>query len=197
MTIDEAIAALERISEKLDFWILQTLEEVAMNMLALVVNRIQQQGLPGRDYSDNPLPPFFYEDRALNAGGRALLARKDKKALRKVIAGQGGRLRKSKIDEERDGISYKEWRAANGLQTAVVDLTFTGRMFQNLGIVSTSATGGKYSVVISGLDKEVRDKLRWNAQRYGDFFVLTADEKTVLVDLFKKRLKEHFQSAGL
>ena len=198
MDINDVIHRLEVVEKNFDFWLLSALEEVAINAISLVVNRIQQEGLPGKQYSDQKLPPYFFYGKELNAGGRNILQRKDKKALRVALTAKGEKLKKNTgADQEDDGISYREWREANGLQVSIVDLTFTGRMLQNLGILESQKQDGIYRIVIGGLDKEVKDKLKWNAQRFGDFFAFTEEEKKLLGGLLKSRMMGHIRSVGL
>jgi hypothetical protein len=190
MLIDAAIQHLDHMISTLEKELPKISEEIAMNAIALVINRIQQQGIPGKSYSENKLPVFFFEDRELNAGGRALIDRHKKKRQRDDDRAAGIKVRKNaRLDELAGGIDYREWRIANGLQVDHIDLTFTGRMFQNVGIVGTVITNETYITVIGGFDKEVKDKLRWNAQQFGDFFLLTKEEHVELIALLDKRLQ--------
>jgi len=66
-------------------------------------------------YSDNKLPLFFFED----------------KARRKV------NLDKKKY---KHGISYKDWRSLNGLQSKVVDLEFSGDLRRSISTVKINTT---------------------------------------------------------
>lgn len=166
-SIESAIQKLDALIGDYEDEMLKICESVALNARALIINRIQQEGLPGQFYSKNPLPTFFYEGRELNAGGRSILKRKDKR---------------------NKGISYEEWREANGLQTAHVDLSFTNRMWQNLVIIGTFKEGDQYRTVIGGGDEETKKKLEWNTKRFGTFLKLNADEETILKSLLDKEL---------
>ena len=176
MTVEEYIQVLDNSIETLENKMFDVAEEIATGGLALVVNRIQSEGLPGRSYSTNKLPAFFAKGRENNAGGRAVLETKKVKA---------------------EGISYKEWREANGLQTSFVDLTFTGRMFQGLTVIEVTNKDGNYVAVVGGFDKEVNDKLRWNAIRFGQFLELNDEESAILTDIFNERVLEILKSTNL
>lgn len=169
--LDALIAALEGGMKKIS-------EEVATNAMALIINRIQQEGLEGEKYSKNKLPNFFFENKGNIAAQKAIKSKK-------------------KNSKYADGVSYEEWRDLNGLQTDIVDLTFTGRMFQNIGITSAIQVGNNFITVITGFDKEVKDKLRWNAARYGDFFKVNEKEKEELKLLFESRVAALLKSVGL
>lgn len=166
MSIDEAIERLTKLEQVIEEGLESISQEVAMDAVGLIVNRIQQKGLEGRRYSDNPLPTFFFSRNA------------DKKGALKQLAKQKG------------GVSYKDWRQMNNLQTDHVDLTFTGRMWQNIGIVGTVRREDAFITIIGGFDKEVKDKLRWNAQRFGDFFMVNTEEKEMIREVFENRMKE-------
>lgn len=132
-----------------------------------IQERIQERGLDDQDnplkygsgtpYSEKDVPAFFYDTKdALNAGGVGLI----EESL-----------------ENGDGISYADWREANGLQTDHVDLTFTGRMWQNIGIRNLK-TGQNIAIVqIGGKNDESQNKLNWNSQRYGDLMKLSTDDR--------------------
>lgn len=167
LSIEAAIQQLDQLISNYEDELVKICETVALDARALITNRIQQQGLGGQFYSENPLPTFFYEGRELNGGGRSILKRKDKK---------------------KEGLSYKEWREANGLQAEHVDLSFTNRMWQNLVIIGTFKDGENYTTVIGGGDEETKKKLEWNTKRYGSFLKLNADEETILKALLDKEL---------
>lgn len=172
MTIDDLIKHFDGLIDKLETGLVTVTETAAMDLMAIIVNRIQQEGLPGKKYSKNKLPKFFFHDSGTVAAQKALNRK-----------------------EFKDGVSYEEWRKLNGLQVAHVDLTFTGRMFQNLAIIETIVADGNYLTIIGGIDKEVKDKLRWNAERFGNFLTLTPEEKeefSKIMEESKKRILKEF-----
>lgn len=176
MNIDEFIKRVDEAIAIYDFEMSNIADMVALAALALVRVNIQNSGEIGRKYSNNKLPLFFFNDRALNGGGRAALERAKK---------------------DGEGLSYEEWRQANGLQTAFVDLTFSGRMLQNLQITERTKTDQFYKTIINASEKENLDKISWNHERFGDFLIVTAEQKleldklldTLLQDFFDKHFK--------
>lgn len=167
LSIEAAIQQLDQLISNYEDELVKICGEIAFQARTLIRQRIIDKGLPGRSYSENPLPTFFFEGKENRAAGAALLKRKDKK---------------------REGVSYKEWRDANGLQTGHVDLHFTERMWQNLVIIGTFKDGENYTTVIGGGDEETKKKLEWNTKRYGSFLKLNADEETFLKALLDKEL---------
>lgn len=198
MDLDDYINRLDAAIKTVEAELPKISEEMAMNTMALVVNRIQQEGVEGKTYSKNKLPVFFFVGRELNAGGKALVERHKKKKDRDSAKKKGEKVRKNQgLDDLEPGISYEEWREANGLQTAHVDLTFSGRMFQNLGIIGTVKTGDSYVTIIGGIDKEVKDKLQWNAKRFGDFMATNNEENAELSIIYKNRVLGILKRFGL
>lgn len=91
---------------------------------ALVESRIvhtgkKSDGTPLSPYSTKQVPAFFYFNRSRNnAGERAVRARAKKK----------------------QGVSYKEFRQLNGLNTDKKNLEFTGEMWQGFGVTGVTIT---------------------------------------------------------
>ncbi len=123
----------------------------AQTQLALVTLRVQNQGLAGKHYSTKLVPTFFFAKRAFNAGGRAY------------------------VKANKKGTS-EGFRAALGLYTAQVNLTFTGRMFRSLTTLYTGFSGTVYSARIVASDQESAAVVGYNMQHYGDFLAPTASE---------------------
>ena len=197
MTTTEFIAKLDVVINTFEAELIVASEELALSAMALVVNRIQREGIAGKKYSVNKLPAFFYYDRWLNAGGKALYESHTKKHLREGLNdffGDSIKLKKSKVDNLEDGISYEEWRIANGLQVNHVDLTFSGRMFQNLGIIATKKVGSYYVTVIGGTNPEIVLRLEYNAIRYGDFLTPNKEEIDLLQRQFVERIENFIKT---
>lgn len=144
-------AHLERFLASLETGGQRCVETMAITGQSLVQHRIQQQGVPGRKYSKNKLPAFFFDERSLNAGGRKLVGEKAKDAK-----------------DDREGISYEEFRVANGLQVDHVDLTLTGRMFGGTRIVRLFSSGATFTAQVGGTDAEVDAKLGYALQEFGE-----------------------------
>lgn len=112
---------------------------------SLVQNRIQEKGIPGKKYSKNKLPAFFFDDRGTTAAGR-----------------------KAVDDAQDEGISYEEFRVADGKQVGHVDLTFTGRMFGGTKIIRILTSGSTFVAQVGGTDAEVDAKLGYAVAHYGE-----------------------------
>lgn len=176
MTIDEAIARIDRIISSFDNDMLRIIEEVSINAQTLIIHRIQTSGI-GEEYSNKKgVPAYLYlldEERLDTEKTKAFVKKRAK----------------SKDPEERF-VNWSDIREAHGNQVEFVDLTFTGRMFQNVGVIITEKRGNQYVTTIAGFDEETRKKMQWNAKRYGNFFSSSKNEVTMLENLMQKRVVE-------
>jgi hypothetical protein len=131
----------------------------AQNILALATLRVQNDGLSDQHYSDNPVPVFFFEKKAFNAGGQDYVKQK----------------KKAKGKEKGLG-TYKAFRTALGLYTAAVNLTFTGRIFRSLTTIYSGFSGNIYTASIVTSDSESAKILAYNMEHYGNFLAPTPSE---------------------
>ncbi len=185
MNLAEAISLIDNFLAAYDGEMTKVSEELATNAKSMIIHRIQTEGLEGREYSTQKLPNFFFEGWELNAGGKALL-NPPKKGRKKK-----GEAATEEVNEA--GISYTEWRRANGLQTDHVDLTYTGRMLQNIQSIKTEKRGEYYVTTVGAWNPENQQKMGWNFRRFGDFMKPTEKEKEILINLFNQRWTEFEQ----
>lgn len=155
MTPEEFHNNLNRAIDQTANDMIPVMQNAAQNGKALVVRRIQNIGL-NRSYSTRPLPIFFFYNKALNAGGRALIERKRKSG---------------------EGISSREWRGANGLPVDKVRLTYTGNMFRGWNQLGAERRGLIVRGFVGGSNREVINKLRWNKSRFPEFDRPSPEEK--------------------
>lgn len=164
MTAQEFASYLGELGKQLNQIGPQVAETKAIAGTSLMVERLQSQGVPGKSYSTQRLPGWYFSDKELNAGGRAYLSQKD-----------------GEKDKSKQGVTWGEFRAAQGLQNKYVDLTYSGRMLGGIIIVAQTSTGSTFTASTGGSDSEVDAKLGWNAERYGNaVFQPTAAENQEL-----------------
>jgi hypothetical protein len=85
---------------------------------------------------------------------------------------------------------YKQLRQLNGLQTGYVDLTFSGRMFQNIKLLAPINKRTKFTAFIGATDKENRDKVRGLSIRFGQFLDPEKSELAILSDIQNNKIRE-------
>lgn len=149
MTAAEFATSLGELAKRLNEVGPQAAETKAIIGTSLVVENIQKNGIGS--YSTKRLPDWYFSDKEINAGGRAYLSQKE-----------------GEKDKSKQGVTWGEFRAAQGLQNSRVDYTYTGRTLGGLVIVESGATGNTFYAATGGSDKEVDDKLTYGIARYGE-----------------------------
>jgi hypothetical protein len=144
-TLSDLRAKFRLLAKNLSTSLQDISRSAASDTKAILVHNVQQQGF-GEMYSDDFVPSYFLIGKQLNAKG------------------------KKYIDKKKGGKNWKGLREAQGLQTRFVDLTYSGFMFKELGVVKTELKGQyTYYSYIGGLTKDAQQKLNWNYERYGNF----------------------------
>lgn len=158
-------SAIENTAEEMK----SVMQEAALTGKALITRRVQNIGL-NKQYSNQKLPTYFFRGKALNSGGRTLY---------------------EKARKEGGGISYREWRVANGLPVNNVRLTYSGKMFQGWNAARSERNRFIIRGLVGGINREVRDKLKWNKSRFPNFDKPNPEEKKLIKEqLIRPRLKE-------
>ncbi len=179
MTIEKAIQQIDDIITAFDAEMMKLSEEIATNAIALIRRRIQKEGI-GETYSPKTIDAKLYM-----YGLDRLDTEKTKNFVRS----------KAKLEDPDDRqINWADIRRAHGNQTQFVDLTFTGRMFQNIGIVATEKNGTIYTTIIAGMTQEARDKLKWNTENYGEFFKTNSAENKMLNEIIGNRINDFIKT---
>jgi hypothetical protein len=184
-------------------------EEMAISAKALIVARVQREGLPDADYSTKLM--LATESMFTNKSnfkptqvGTRLGYDKEKK---EVIRNKKGTINRKetkpislyiKFPKAKKAVpvmviegGYKEFRGIDGKQNAFVDLTLTGRMFQNWHIVDVSVIGTKCVATLGGLDQETKNKLQGHAEKYGDDFLYpNIEEQQILNEVAFDKINE-------
>ena len=148
--------------------------------LSFIHDRILNEGLPGVKYSTNKLPGFFFTGKSISDLG--------KDAVNSVI--------KKNQKSGTPGISYEEFRKANGLQTSHVDLRLTGDMWSDMDVLEGSGAGFKYITEAGSKNsitypdgKKTGDIVGYLAERYGDFLTPTIAEERILNNSLDEELQ--------
>jgi len=179
ISLDEYIKNLDKFLNTVSDELPVIMSEGAVQMRTDIGDRIQERGLDsqnnslqygsGTPYSEKDIPAFFYKNaETLNAGAS------------KYVDDQ---------IEDGEGISYKDWREANNLQTDHVDLTFTGNMWKGIGLTSVKTGQNVAIVTVGAKNNEVEEKMFFNSVRYGDILQPTQDEIDTLTLVVDTRLQ--------
>ena len=88
----------------------------------------------------------------------------------------------TKLGDYSDGV-YKSTRSDRGLPTNFVNLTFTGRMWSNIDIISVKSQGGTAKVQVGASIEENEDKLSFNSVRYEDEILEVSESEEEELDI--------------
>lgn len=170
-TADELKNKFQQIREA----VIAKLPDIALTLAitgkALAERNIKDKGFTAK-YSTNKVPAWFFLGKELNGSGKAFLEGlgNDKKKPK-------GATKKLEDITEADFIdgetNWGEFREAQGLQSAFVDLSYTNQMWADMQPVEVrQESDGRVVAYLGARTKENQDKMNYNRDRYGDFISL-------------------------
>lgn len=147
MTARQIIQRLKEVREEIRNELPGRLEAAGLDVSAQIQQRIVQTGKNAEGetftpYSDTPVPAFFYKGKSRNSGGEAAVT---------ALAKKG------------EYLSYKNFRALNGLNTSPKNFEFTGEMWRGV-VVEPEDSGELVSVIIKGGNKTSAERLLWGSE---------------------------------
>lgn len=145
---------------------------VSLSAKAIAERRIKDQGF-GAMYSTNKIPAWFLHGKHLNQSGVTFLK---KHGVRPDTGEQGEGLkkrRKKKGDPDPGSFdkltNWGEFRQAQGLQAAHVDVSYSNKMWANMQPKEPEENGDIVRAPLAATNTEAQNKMNWNRDRYGDF----------------------------
>lgn len=135
---------------------------LAASVIPLITGRIINEGKDAKgqlfgSYSDNPLPLFFYKNKATGKVSEdsfnSLV-----KAKKKVLS----------TGEKFKGVSYKEFRQLGNLPTNFVTMSFTGETLADVGIKDEKIEGSLVRTTIASTNKHTKAKYNAKGQKVGE-----------------------------
>ncbi|MCA9497108.1 MAG: hypothetical protein KC589_09255 [Nanoarchaeota archaeon] len=173
MNLQQGIEAIDSFIQALSKEIPDIMVETAISGKSLIQNRIQESGINADgsslgNYSEKDVPAFFFKGKSNNQGGESYID--------------------AQI-EEGGGVSYADFRRANGLQTNFIDLTFSGRMWSNIGVKNIASGNNKTTVTIGAKTDDNELKLFYSEKRFGDILQISKGEKEELELIAENRIE--------
>lgn len=160
INIDEMINSLNNAIDAIKKESPDITKRLALTAKDKIEERVKDIGVG--EYSTNPVPTFFFYGKSRNQGGRDIIDKKE---------------------DDNEGLTWGEFRKAQGLQNDHVDLTYSGRMFANIKL--TNLRNNQYyfiATIAPDIENEIK-KLGYQTDRYGDFLILTPDQDREVTEL--------------
>lgn len=146
-TIKDLIEKLEKVKSELPTYLLEVATSVSLTGKALSERTIKDKGF-GEQYSESKVPAWFMDGKELNAGGKSFIKNKKK---------------------QNEPTNWKEFRAAQGLETVFVDLSYSNEMWSGMFPQEAYQEGNKFIAPLGHNNRTGQNKMNWNRDRYGDF----------------------------
>lgn len=152
----------------------KTAESMAGTAKAVAMLTIEKEAILGR-YSSGMVPAYLLQGEELNARGTSFLAKK----------------MKAKTPQDKL-TNWAQFRAAQGLQTDHVDLTYSGEMWRGLLPQPYKFDGNIVYSELAHNNKDGQDKLNWNRKRYGNFVMKalnTGDNQEAIKEVLNEEIR--------
>lgn len=154
---------------------------------AIAERRIKDQGFAAV-YSQVQVPAWFLHGKELNQRGTKFL--QDHGVQPNGSQGEGKKKRRKKKGDPDPGhfdktTNWGEFREAQGLQNAFVDLSYSNKMWANMGVVSFTKTEKIVRAMLGATNTEAQNKMNWNRDRYGDYITkgLKEEDRPILTEV--------------
>jgi hypothetical protein len=193
---------LQQIREALREHLPNIATTLALTAKALAERNIKEKGF-GVLYSNNKVPAWFLHGKELNQKGTKFLA---DRGVNPSTGAQGGgkkKRRKKKGDPDPGYFdketNWKEFRAAQGLQTAFIDLSYSNKMWANMQVVQVITEALIVKALLGATNREAQNKMNWNRENFGDFIrkALSDADGKILGDLVISELDKVIQQFKL
>ena len=145
--ISELRQQIQKLEEAIRLKLPEVATLISLSAKAFAERNIKETGF-GEVYSHNEVPAWFFRDKELNKIGETFINQKIK---------------------DRKGTNWQELRAAQGLQTQHVDLTYRGTMWAGMLPEEPFWENDVVRAPLAGGNREVQNEMNWNRDRYGDF----------------------------
>lgn len=166
MSVDELLAKIDRIIQRVDSEIVIEASKAGADMAALITNRVVQtgksaSGAPFTPYSTVPVPAFLYFGKSRSGAGEARVRAAAKKKQK---------------------ISYRDFRVLNNLNPAPKNFEFTGEMWRGFGVTKTVKTPDGASVTIGGRTAASERKLDLNSRQEKKDIIEPSKTEIAIID---------------
>lgn len=189
MSIDTFILKLDGLITSIQEGMPAISDEIALSALALIKNRIvdKNEGINGAQYSTKPMLATEEQFIVKSAFKPTQLKGKNGKKHPMYLHFKGNSKATGPLMELPGG--YKEFRELQGRDGSVVNLSYSGKMWQGVTIVGRVQHANTWGTIIGGRDIETQNKLGWMTTKYGAFLGVIPEEKDLLAKVYNNRLQ--------
>lgn len=182
-TLDDFHTRMEQMKSELTKRLPDIAIILTLSAKALSERNIKDKGF-GAMYSQNKYPAFFLHGKELNGKGLKFLQDRGVDATGKQ--GKGKKKRRKRGETGDPGVydtltNWGEFRAAQGLQVAHVDVSYSNKMWANMAPLEPVVTGNKVIAPLGATNREAQDKMNYNRDRYGDFIGKSLSKNDMLI----------------
>ncbi len=167
--------------------------QLASTALTKVKDRIIKKGedADGGKFDPYSTKPMLtnYTGMNVSAYNKVAGSKEKRKKLKWVTIGG------HKLFELTDG--YKEYRELHGRQTGHVDFVFSGKMMNDINLVSSRSELNSGVAVITTRKDEEQEKLKGNTERRGEILALSDKEVNDITGKYKDWVNQNLRKAGL
>lgn len=191
-TLKDLNTQLERMKEAITQELPGIVTTVVVTAKALAEREIKENGF-GATYSRGKYPAFFLYGKQLNQKGESFLKAHGVNTEGK----QTDKVQKGKKDTKR-ALTYAErltnwaeFREAQGLQVEHVDLSYSNKMFANMGPGEPEISGTKVTVLLGATNQEAQKKMNYNFIRYGNFIqkaLISEKQQQLLREVMRREI---------
>ena len=157
MDLNEYKQKLIKLREEMPSILKDLAPTVSMSGKAIAERNIKEAGF-GAKYSTNEMPAFLFYGKELN---------------------QQGSIYAQNAAKDEQGITWGQFRKAQGLQNQFVDLSYSNEMWAGMFPRDPIVDGYKYIAPLGHNNQEGQNKMNYNYKRYGNFIYKALGEKGV------------------
>jgi len=194
----------------------QIMTRVAIEALTLLKKRVQETGTnaKGQEFKAYSTKPMLIGCSSFRKDVcNQLFGSKEKRAKMdwRTVGGSGGYAAYLSVSSGASGGAnsgkgrrlailpggYKEWRRLMGRPTDKVDFTVSGRMWNNVTVISSTSDHKNGMAIIGAKEDTEKKKLAGNTKRKGDILDLSQKEQDILKEDFNLEVLQVFRENGL
>ncbi len=197
MTPEQHIRSMRDTIRKIQSGQGEIMADLGMTAISLIKRRVIETGknAEGEEFKPYSTRPMLANCSSMTTSACSQIA--SSKAKRRelkwvTIKKAGKNIRLFELPK-----GYKEYRDLHGRQTGHVDFSFTGRMWDNISLISDYSQHERGVAIIGAKSEDDKNKLKGNTKRRGDILDLSDSEIEKLKNIYGLKILNVFKENGL